>query len=134
VVDSSVGKKALWAGRIMSALPVALMVVSAGFKLSGALAGNAQMVENWAKSGFPASTLLPIGVVELACVVLYLIPRTSVLGAVLVAGYLGGAVCTHVRSQDGSFVAPLLCGILAWGGLYLRDPRLRALLPLTRDA
>ena len=71
---------------------------------------------------------------ELACVAVYLIPRTAVLGAILLAGYLGGAVCAHVRIGDPGAVTPLLLGIFAWGGLYLREPRLRALLPLKSPA
>jgi len=71
-----------------------------------------------AKFGYPAGTLAVIGVVELACALLYLIPRTSVLGAILVTGYLGGAVATHVRVED-AFAAPIVLGVLAWGGLFL---------------
>jgi hypothetical protein len=76
---------------------------------------------------------VPIGVTEIACALLLAIPRTSVLGAVLVTGYLGGAVATHVRAMQPAFIAPAILGALAWLGLYLRDPRLRALLPLKRD-
>jgi hypothetical protein len=78
--------------------------------------------------GYPASTLVPIGILEIACVALYAFPPTAVLGAVMVTGYLGGAIATHVRVGD-PFVGPLVLGILAWAGLYLREPRLRALLP-----
>ncbi|HEX4456753.1 MAG TPA: DoxX family protein, partial [Polyangia bacterium] len=79
--------------------------------------------------------LTPIAVIELMCIALYLVPRTAVLGAILVTGYLGGAIVTHLRVQDfGSAAAPLFLAIFAWGGLFLRDARLRDLLPLRNDA
>jgi hypothetical protein len=132
MAHQTVGKGAMWGGRIATLLPVAMLLMSGTFKVLGAVTGGKEMLENWAKSGYPAGTLLPIGLVEMACAVLYLVPRTSVLGAVLVTGYLGGAVATHVRAAEIAFLAPLLLGVLAWGGLWLRDPRLRALLPLRR--
>jgi DoxX-like family len=122
-------KWVLWTGRVLSALPVLLMVFSASIKLMH----SPQVVEQFVgKFGYPESSLTGIGLVEIACAVVYAIPRTAVLGAVLLAGYLGGAVATHVRIGDPSFVMPLLLGILAWAGLYLRDERLHALLPLRR--
>ena len=84
------------------------------------------------KFGYPEDLALPIGVVELCCAALFLIPRTSILGAVLLTGYLGGAVATHVRVHD-SFVAAVIVGILVWLAMYLRDPRVRALLPFRRS-
>lgn len=125
----SPGRGMVWIGRIASALPVVLMGMSAVMKLARA----PNVLEGWARFGYPPSALLPIGLVELLCVVLYLIPRTAVLGAILVTGYLGGATATHVRAGEAVFVAPAILGVLAWGGLFLRDPRLRALLPLRRD-
>jgi hypothetical protein len=89
-----------------------------------------QFVEHF---GYPEGALLRIGVLELACVALYAIPQTSVLGAVLLTGYLGGAVATHVRVGD-PFMIPVALGVLLWAGLYLRDVRLRALLPLRKLA
>ncbi len=124
------GRGTLWASRIASALPVLLMGMSAVMKLVRA----PNVLEGWAKFGYPAGALLPIGLAELLCAVLYVIPRTSVLGAILVTGSLGGATATHVRLGEPVFVAPVILGVLAWGGLFLRDPRLRALLPLRRDA
>ena len=115
----------VWTGRVLSALPVLMLVLSSSMKLSHAPA----IVEGFAKFGYPEATLLPIGIVELLCAVLYAIPRTSVLGAILVTGYLGGAVSTHVRAGE-PFVMPLLLGVFAWGGLYLRDSLLRTRLPL----
>jgi hypothetical protein len=122
-------KWVLWTGRVLSALPVLLMVFSASMKLMHAPA----FLEQWVgKFGYPESSATGIGLLELACAIVYVIPRTAVLGAVLVTGYLGGAVATHVRIGDPSFMMPLLLGILAWAGIYLRDERLHALLPLRR--
>lgn len=124
------GKGMLWGGRIFTAIPVLLMAMSGVMKL----ARPPQVVEGFVgKFGYPASAIVPIGLVELACIVLYAIPRTSVLGAILVTGYLGGATATHVRVSD-AWVAPVLVGVMAWGGLFLRDERLRRLLPLRRDS
>ena len=78
--------------------------------------------------GYPAETLLAIGITEITCLILFLFPRTAVLGAVLLTGYLGGAIATHVRIHD-NFVGPVIGGVLVWVALYLRDPRVRALLP-----
>ncbi len=127
---TSVGKGSAWAGRIVSAIPVLLMGMSGAFKLAGAFTGSKELMDNWVASGYPPGALLPIGVLEVGCALVYAVPRTAALGAVLVTGYLGGAVATHVRLSQAVFVAPALLGVLAWLGLYLRDPRLRALLPL----
>jgi hypothetical protein len=116
----------LWTGRVLTALPILMMLFSAGMKFSH----SREMVASFTvKFGFPEGALLVIGIVELACLALYAIPQTSVLGAILMTGYLGGAMATHVRLGE-PFVIPLLLGVLAWGGLYLREPRLRALIPL----
>jgi len=118
---------ALWTGWILSALPILIMLLSASMKLIP----SAQMVDQFTgKFGYREGMLLVLGVLELSCAALYAIPRTAVLGAVLVTGYLGGAVATHVRIGDPGFVVPLALGVAAWGGLYMRDERLRALLPL----
>jgi hypothetical protein len=117
-----------WIGRVVSAIPVLMLLFSAGMKFVRQPGAIEVFVGKW---GFPDGSLVPIGVVELACVVVYLIPRTAVLGAILLTGYLGGAVATHVRASE-AFVPPLVVGILAWLGLYLREPRLRELLPLRR--
>jgi len=115
-----------WLGRVLSALPVLMLLSSSAFKLSHA----PEFVRTWTdKFGYPENALTPIGVVELLCTVLYVIPRTSVLGALLLTAYLGGAVTTHVRVAD-PFAIPIVLGILVWAGLYLRDDRLRSLLPL----
>jgi hypothetical protein len=120
-----VSKKMLWAGYIISALPVLMLLFSGVMKLLK----PAPVMEGFVRFGYPESLALGIGIVELACAALYVIPRTSVLGAILLTGYLGGATATHVRIGEPFFV-PILLGVLIWGGLFLRDERLRALLPL----
>jgi hypothetical protein len=88
-------------------------------------------VEGTTKVGYPAGVLIPLGIIQLVCLALYLIPRTRVLGAILWTGYLGGAVATHVRMGDPLFthiLFPVYVAVLLWGGLYLRDVRLRAVL------
>ena len=117
--------KLRWAGRILTALPTLLLLFSAVMKL----VQPPPVVEGLAKFGYPAYIPLPLGIVELACTVLYLIPQTAVLGAILLTGYLGGATATHARISD-PFLMTILVGIAVWGGLYLREERLRALLPL----
>lgn len=120
-----VSKKMLWAGRIASALPVLLLLFSGVMKLLK----PAAVVTEFGRLGYPESVILGIGILELLCTVVYLIPRTAVLGAILLTGYLGGATATHVRVGD-PFIFPIIFGGLLWLGLYLRDERLRALLPL----
>lgn len=120
-------KKMLWAGYVMSAAPVFMLLMSAFFKLSK----SEQAVEGFAKMGYPDAALMGIGIVELACTVLYVIPRTSVLGAILLTGYLGGATDVHVRGGE-SILIPVLLGVLVWGGLFLRDQRIRDLIPFKR--
>ncbi len=116
-----VSSKKLWAGRIISALPVLLLLFSGVMKLMK----PAPVVQGFAHFGYPESLALSIGILELACTVVYVIPRTSVLGAILLTGYLGGATATHVRIGDPFFV-PVGLGVLVWGGLFLRDDGLRA--------
>ena len=89
------------------------------------------VLKQFAGFEFGQDLIVPLAIAELACLVLYAIPRTSVLGAILVTGYMGGAVATHVRVHD-LFINPLIHGLLAWGGLYFRDERIRALLPFRR--
>jgi hypothetical protein len=118
----------IWGGRVLTALPSLMLAMSAGMKLSQSPQVIDAMVT---KGGFPPGAPLAIGVLELTCLLLYLIPRTAVLGAVLLTGYLGGAVVTHVRASE-PFLGALVVGGLVWAGLYLREPRLWALLPLRR--
>jgi DoxX-like family len=85
--------------------------------------------------GYPAARVLPIGIVEMVCLALYVVPRTSVLGAILLTGYLGGAIATHVRAGSPMFshtLFPLYVALMLWGGLYVREPRLAELLPFRR--
>jgi hypothetical protein len=117
----------LWAGRIVSTLPVLGLVMSASMKFIQ----PKDLVEGFEKFGYPLSLAAPLGVVEAICTVLYVIPQTSVLGAILLTGYLGGATATHVRISD-AFAPPIIMGVMLWLGLYLRDARLRALLPFRR--
>jgi hypothetical protein len=117
-------KKLVWAGRILSALPIPLLVMSAVMKLSQ----SPDVVKGFGDFGYDPSILVPLGIVELLCVILYVIPQTAVLGAILLTGYLGGATATHVRVGD-AFIAPVIMGVILWLGLYLRDSRLRALVP-----
>lgn len=119
-----VSKKMLWTGRILSALPSMLLLMSAVMKWMQPPA----MVQGLGHYGWTASLAFKLGFVEFACTVLYWIPRTSILGAILLTGFLGGATATVVRVGD-SFVMPVLMGVLVWGGLYLRDTRVRALIP-----
>lgn len=117
---------AFWVGWVLSALPAGLMIMSGSMKVAQA----GPVLENWGKFGFPTSTMTPIGLLEIACAVIFLVPRTAVFGAVLVAAFLGGAVATHVRIADPQATGPIILGVLAWVGLWLREPRLRALAPL----
>jgi hypothetical protein len=94
------------------------------------------VVEATIEIGYPLDLIRPLGIICLACTILYAIPRTSILGAILLTGYLGGAIASKVRIEDPLFSSVLFgvyFGILVWGGLYLRDERLRALIPLSRD-
>jgi hypothetical protein len=120
-----VSKGQLWAGRIMSALPSLVIAFAGILKLTKAPG----VVEGVAKSGYPVSLILPIGIIEMSCLVVYLIPRTTVLGAILLSAFLGGATATCVRVGDPAWPMPVLTGVLVWGGLYFRDPRIRALIP-----
>ena len=122
-------KKMLWTGRIMSILVVLFLTFDAIVKLMRLPPD----VEATARLGYPVSIVFPLGIVLLACVVLYAIPRTSFLGAILLTAYLGGAVATNVRVSNplfGYILFPVYVALLLWGGLYLRDERLRALMPL----
>src|SRR5262249_44548862 len=123
-----ISRTRLWAGRIMSALPALFLLVDGVMKLMK----PEVVVKTTVELGYAETVILPLGVVLLACTILYLIPRTSVLGAVLLTGYLGGAVATHVRAGQGPFeiLFPVLFGALLWGGLVLRDRRIRELIPV----
>jgi hypothetical protein len=116
----------IWTGRVLSVLPVLILAMSAWMKLSR----PAAVVEAFTKHyGYPESALLGIAIAEIGSAVLFAIPQTAVLGAIVMTGYLGGAIATHVRAGE-SFLIPLAVAVVAWAGLFLRDRRLRALIPL----
>jgi hypothetical protein len=120
---------AVWAGRIMSALVVIALVADGAIQLFA----PAQIASMLQETGFAMDLTRIVGPIILACAILYAFPATAVLGAILVTGFLGGAICAHVRIGElGSQpeLISLLLGAMTWGGLYLRDPRVRALLPL----
>jgi len=121
-------KTALWVGRVLSALAVLFLALDGVMKVLG----MAPAIEATTRLGYPADRVAGLGVLLLVCLVIYIVPRTSVLGAILLTGYLGGAIATHVRAGEPLFsvIFPLIMGALLWGGLFLREPRLRALLPL----
>lgn len=124
-------KKTLWTGRILTGLSVLFLLFDAIFKLIRPT--PATVVEALNQVGYPPTIAVTLGLLLLACVVVYVIPRTAVLGAILLTGYLGGAVATHVRIGDPLFshiLFPVYMGVFVWGGLYFRDERLRALIPL----
>ena len=115
----------LWIGRVLSALPVLLLLVSGVVKLFQ----PPDFLKEFAKFGYPENVAFTLGIVEIVCTLLYAIPRTSTLGAILLTGYLGGAIATHVRIGD-PFIPQAIFGVVIWLGLWLREPRLRAILPL----
>jgi len=122
----AVSKGVLWTGRVMSALSALFLLFDGAMKL----VKPAFVVEATVALGYSESVILPLGVVLLLCTALYLVPQTSALGAILLTGYLGGAVATHVHHGDSTFeiLFPVIFGALVWGGLVLRDARLRALV------
>lgn|SRR5215510_7109634 len=130
-LTAPISNKSLWVGRIISALPALFLLLDGVMKLFK----PAFVVEATVQLGYPESAILPIGIVLTVCTVLYMIPRTSVLGAILLTGHLGGATATHVRVGGPLFpiVFPVIIGVLIWGGLYLRDDRMRTLIPLRRQ-
>lgn len=121
----TVSKTSRRIGWILTVLPAGLLIFSAGMKLAHPPA----VVTSFAQFGFSAGLLTGLGLLELACAILYLVPRTAVLGAILVTGYIGGIIVTSLRLGE-SCAAAVVMGVMIWGGLWLRDTRLRALLPL----
>jgi hypothetical protein len=124
---NSVSKGTLWAGRVVSAFVVAFMIFDGVTKVVKAQ----QVIEATIRIGFPESTIVWIGAVLLVCTVLYVIPSTSVLGAILLTGYLGGAIAANVRAGSAAFntAFPIIFCVLVWLALFLRESRLRALIP-----
>lgn len=128
---NNVPAKKPWAGYILSGLAVLFLL----FDSAGKLFKPAVVVEGTLELGYPESAITGIGVTLLVCTLLYLWPRTAILGAILLTGFLGGAVATHVRVGNPLFshmLFPVYLGVLIWGGLYLRDKAVRAMIPLRR--
>jgi len=122
----TVSKTRLWTGRILSVLPALFLLVDGVMKL----VKPEVVVKTTLELGYAETVIVPLGIVLLACTILYLIPRTAIVGAILLTGYLGGAVATHVRAGQGLFeiTFPALFGALLWGGLVLRDEGLSTLI------
>ncbi len=123
-----ISKKMIWTGRILSAIPIFLLLLSAIMKFMK----PAAVIEGFARYGYAEHSIITIGVLELVCILIYAIPRTTILGAILTTAYLGGATATNVRVGDPSWITTAILGVLVWAGLYLRDARLRQLLPLNQ--
>lgn len=126
--STAVSSKRLWAGRILNGLTVLFLLFDSGIKIFNL----APAVQGTVGLGYAASAVVPIGIVLLLCTLLYVVPRTAILGALLLTGYLGGAVASQVRVGNPLFshvLFPVYFAILIWAGLYLREPRLRALAP-----
>jgi hypothetical protein len=127
VQTNQTSNAALWIGRVMSGLVIAFMLLDGAMKLVPL------DVVVTTSMGIPGSLARTLGILGLICTVLYAVPRTSIVGAILLTGYLGGAIASHLRLGDPIFTHTLFglyLGLLVWGGLYLRDDRLRALIPL----
>ena len=129
-IQPPVSSGKLWGGRIMSWLPALFMLVDGVMKLFK----PAVVVEGTVKLGYTENVIVPLGIVLTVCTVIYLIPRTAVLGAVVLTGYLGGATATHLRVQDPTFVVPVVVGVIIWTGLYLREGRLGSFLSTPEKA
>ncbi|MBV9010147.1 MAG: DoxX family protein [Verrucomicrobia bacterium] len=121
-------KAARWAGYVISAIPVIFMTIGGLFFLFFA---SEKVTEGMTKYGYPASAAKPILIAEIPCGLIYAIPQTATLGALLLTAYLGGAVATHVHAGE-PFFFPIVFGVLVWLGLWLRDVRFRPLLPLRK--
>ena len=125
-IAKSDSKMMLWTGRILSALPALFLLLDGAMKL----VKPEFVVKATVELGYPEGVIFGLGVVLVACTVVYLIPQTAVVGAILLTGYLGGAIATHVRADDGLFpiIFAVIFGALIWGGIYLRDERLRSII------
>lgn len=130
-MTTSPPSKTIWIGRVLSALAILFLLFDAVVKLLQlpvAIDGTTQL-------GYPAGVVFGIGVIEIVCLALYTVPQTSVIGAILFTGYLGGAIATHVRIGSPLFthvLFPIYVAVLIWGGLYAREDRLRSLIPIRR--
>ena len=124
--SGNVSKASSITGWILGVLPALLLVMSAVMKL----AMKPDVVKGMGDFGYPQRLIRPLGVLELCCALIYLFPKTGVLGAILVTGYLGGATATNLRVGYPGFFLPALLGVLFWLGLFLRDRRVRTLVPV----
>jgi hypothetical protein len=125
----AVSRKSLWTGRVLSGLLSAFLLFDASIHLLR----PAPVVEAFAKLHLPLSLAVDLGIIELLCIALYVIPRTAILGAILLTGYLGGAVAIQMTTSDslfGEILFPVYVGIVVWAGLYLRDDQVRKIIPL----
>jgi hypothetical protein len=131
-MTSTISPLKLWVARIMWGIALVFMLFDTGIKLMR----ESHAVEGTVQLGYPESTVQLLGIIEAVCLVLYFIPRTSVLGMVLLTGYFGGAVATHVRLENPLFSHVLFSvyiALMMWGSLYLREPRLQELLPFRKQ-
>lgn len=131
-MTSTISPLKLWVARIMWGIALVFMLFDTGIKLMR----ESHAVEGTVQLGYPESTVQLLGIIEAVCLVLYFIPRTSVLGMVLLTGYFGGAVATHVRLENPLFSHVLFSvyiALMMWGRLYLREPRLQELLPFRKQ-
>ena len=128
MTQNSIPRWQIVTGWVLSGILGLLFLPSAFFKI----AQPEGFLEGWTKS-YPAGAARPLGIIELAMFVLYLVPKTRYLGGLIMLAYLGGAVATHVHTEDGMFPVPITVGIVAWLGLYLRDRKLRALVPTVTE-
>lgn len=132
-IDRAGSRRQLWAGRCLSWFAVLFLLVDS----TGKLLLVQPVIDGTLQLGYPREIVFSLGVILLVCVLAYVVPRTSVLGALLLTGYLGGAVATHVRVENPLFshvLFPTYIAALLWGGLIVRDARLRALLPIRRES
>ncbi len=118
-------KRTIAIGWVLTILPAGMLLMSATMKFLK----PPEVLKSMEPLGLPSHIITPLGLLEVCCTILYLIPKTAVLGAILLTGYLGGAILTHLRVGD-QFIAPAILGIVLWFGLFLREPRLRMLIPL----
>lgn len=128
MTQTSIPKWQFVTGWVLSGILGLLFLPSAFFKI----AQPGTFLEGWTKS-YPAGAALPLGMIEVTMFVLYLVPKTRYLGGLVMLAYLGGAVATHVHAADGKFPVPIVVGIVAWLALFLRDRKLRALVPLVEE-
>ncbi len=128
-METTTARKMMWAGRVISILLSLLFAMSAVMKFKG----GPDVIEGMAHLGLPAPLIIPLGILEISCVVIYLIPATSILGAILLTGYLGGAILSHLRVGD-AIIFQIVLGVCVWLGLYLREHRLRDLIPLRTNS